>query len=158
MNDNEKAIFELLKNEADRVELISTLELLNEDLFKVNTLLEIKNPRFNKAIEAIFPKNWEEIEDKTQIQKIILDLIEKVKSIRTVTITLAFHPSQEFTRRIASILSNPDEQVILQISVKPEIIGGIILTLDGKYIDLSLEKKLEDAFVNHRDEISALFK
>lgn len=81
--------------------------------------------------------------------------LKKIKNKETVSIVIAIPPTEKINEEISSFVrSEFGEDVVFEISVKPEILGGAILIFEGYYRDYSLATKLDEAFETKREEIS----
>ena len=79
---------------------------------------------------------------------------KKIEKKETVNVILAIPPSEKINNVISAFVRTEfGEDVAVEISVKPEILGGAIFIFEGFYRDYSLLMKLEDAFENKRSEI-----
>jgi len=56
-----------------------------------------------------------------------------------IELTLAFRPAPVFRKKIGKLLGQPFE-----IKVDQNLIGGVVITNNGKYLDLSLAKKVKN--------------
>ena len=65
----------------------------------------------------------------------------------TVKLTLAFRPSAGLKKRVIQRLKDKlgAAEPMLEISIDPKIIGGAIITCNGRYQDLSVKKRLNIA-------------
>ena len=85
--------------------------------------------------------------------------LKKIQRTRlaTVNVILAIPATQKINDAISSFVrSEFGEGVVLEISVKPEILGGAILIFEGFYRDYSLLTKLTEAFETKRPDIASL--
>ncbi len=74
-------------------------------------------------------------------------LVKDLENINTVETVLAFEPSDKTLDKILDWLHKEvANDIVLQIKHDPKIVGGVVITYKGKYLDLSLEKKLRDLF------------
>lgn len=72
------------------------------------------------------------------------DLIEAIKSMTIVDITIAFRPTYEQIHHLVTWWRHEyDPAAILNITVKPELIAGAVIGYNGKRHDLSLQKGLD---------------
>jgi len=117
---------------------------------------------FEKALASIRAQVAQVLRDeflsKYQNKEVTKDFLtqlkERAQSLRFLPVVFAFSPSEHSIALIRDwIIKNIGENYVLDIEVDENIIGGICLTLDGKYIDLSIRKKMEEVFGNKREEI-----
>ena len=84
--------------------------------------------------------------DSTKSLKEFFEAIQKeVSQIPTLSMTVAFEPKKQ-TMKILSdwFLLNLKKQVVFDIKVDQKIIGGAIISFNGKYLDYSIRPKLEE--------------
>jgi F0F1-type ATP synthase delta subunit len=74
-----------------------------------------------------------------------LDKLKKyLLSFPQIKLTLAFSPSLEFLKKISDwLIKETHQKVILDVFINPKITGGVIVEYKGKYLDLSLAKKIQ---------------
>lgn len=85
-----------------------------------------------------------------KIDKSLRALLKKVDTLEEVKVILSFQPKLSFIEKLAySLKSKLGKDIILDISVDPAILGGIMIISQGKIIDLSLKSKLEKYFANY---------
>jgi F0F1-type ATP synthase delta subunit len=64
-----------------------------------------------------------------------------------VDLITAIEPEDEFVETIKNhILKEYDDNTVIEMSINsnPEIIGGFIMNVDGKQLDLSVKKELKN--------------
>jgi F0F1-type ATP synthase delta subunit len=65
--------------------------------------------------------------------------------IPQIKIEIAFKPSRIFVEKISLWLEkNFGEKIIVDLYFNPEIVGGAIVEYKGKYLNYSLEKKIDE--------------
>ena len=75
------------------------------------------------------------------------NLKKNLKNIPQLKLELAFQPSAEFLLKIKQWFKEKNRQeVILDLLINPEIVGGAIIEYRGKYKNLSVEKKIDELF------------
>jgi F-type H+-transporting ATPase subunit delta len=76
-----------------------------------------------------------------------LSVYRKVKNLVYVDLTTAIEPENEFIENIRKyILEGYDDKTVVEMSINldPDIIGGFILNVDGKQLDLSVKYELKN--------------
>ena len=81
-----------------------------------------------------------------------IDSINKISTLlgelKVISITLAFEPTEQILNDLFSwIVNNLGAGYVLDIFHETSIIGGAIISFEGRYIDLSLERKISDESV-----------
>ena len=97
------------------------------------------------------------INNKSALREFTSKLQNKIKTCKTLRATLAFQPDDE-TITIFSTWAkkNIGSNIILDIEVNKEVVGGAVIIVDGQYKDYSVRKKLAQVFQIQKDEIMAL--
>ena len=128
---------------------ITNLILTKYDLDKINSELDLLEASFyetkDKSFESVLKNSISDglaalISDKDSIKKIR----DYVQQIKCAELTLAIDPSQQLVEKLSNwFYQNLHQKIALDIKVDPKIIGGIELSLNGKYYDGSLKGKLD---------------
>lgn len=159
------ALFELAK-EADKVDLLNTqVELIYNSINSDEEFLIVLNhPRISgkekfELFKNIFKDGVDEevlgllsiAIDKnretelTEIFEIFLELVREHKGITTAYVHSATALNQSQLDSIKEKLSKKlNKEIILKAETKPELIGGLVINVDGKIIDNSIRKNLSD--------------
>jgi len=75
------------------------------------------------------------------------NLKKNLKKIPELKLELAFEASREFLIKIKQWFKEKNQrEVILDLSVNPEVVGGAIIEYQGKYLNLSVGKKIDELF------------
>ncbi|WP_250278068.1 F0F1 ATP synthase subunit delta [[Clostridium] colinum] len=159
------ALFELAK-ETDKVDLFNNqVELIYNSIKSDKDFLAVLNhPRISSSekfnlfqniykdniseeilglISIVVNKNRET--EMLEILETFLELVRDYKGITTAYISSAKALSEEQVNNIKQSLSkNLNKEIIIKTEVKPELIGGLLINVDGKVIDNSIKKSLED--------------
>jgi len=143
----------IIKKDLDSLlEQITTIENL---LFQnINTPL---SERSKGKIITEMQKIIDYLEKNESVNKSPKDqfrFLEKIKSelkkFLLIKIEIAFDPSPSFLRQLKNWFEeNIKKDVVLDITKNPKIVGGIIIEYNGKYLDLSLAKKI-DHFIEQK--------
>jgi F0F1-type ATP synthase delta subunit len=83
--------------------------------------------------------------DVERSRKFFEDLKNYLLKIPQIKIEIAFKPSRRFIEKISLWLEkNFGEKIIVDLYFNPEIVGGAIIEYKGKYLNYSLEKKIDE--------------
>lgn len=159
------ALFELAK-ETDKIDLFnSQVELIYNSIKDDKEFLTVLNhPRISggekfNLFQNIYKNNISEeilglisiVVNKNreteilEILEIFLELVKDYKGITTAYIFSAIALNDEQLTKIKENLSkNLNKEIIIEASVKPELIGGLLINVDGKVIDNSIKRNLDD--------------
>ena len=82
--------------------------------------------------------------------KELLNVFEKfrnaIASADTVRLDIAFEPTYEFLSKISELMAREvGRKVILDINISKKLIGGLQISFNGRFADVSLEKKIKDS-------------
>lgn len=84
-------------------------------------------------------------------------LEEKLLNMREMRLTLSFEPNELTIKRISeSIKKDFGIEVYVNFMYDKYLIGGVVITFNGKYVDYSLRKVFDNAFDEERDKIKKL--
>ena len=79
-----------------------------------------------------------------RFHKIMEKLKQDLEGMSVLELTLAFEPDEETISMIYSWgKDNLGKNILLSLKTDPEIVGGAIISFEGKYNDVSAAKKLE---------------
>ena len=109
-----------------------------ENVFKGKVSEEILG-----LISIVINKNREE--ELLEILETFLNLVKDFKGITTAYVYSAIKLTENQLKSINEKLNEKlNKQVIIEAYEKPELIGGVLINVDGKIIDNSIKKGLED--------------
>ncbi len=144
-NKEVELIFTSIKEDKDFLTVLNHPRISGEEKF--NLFKEIYKDNISEEIlgliAIIVKKNREE--EILEILETFLELVREYKGITTAYIYSAMPLSEKQISDIKQNLAkNLNKEIIVEASVKPELIGGILINVDGKVIDNSIKKSLED--------------
>jgi len=132
-----------------RVDTSSSLEKINEHL---------PHATAEKLIDFM-QKNNLDLKNTEEIRLLLSDLRDALESMKVVSLTLAFDPPQNTIDKLANMIKDRfGPSYILELSQCSGILGGLVMVVHGKYIDLSLKKKLDILFGAKKQEIATMIK
>ncbi len=159
------ALFELAK-ETDKIDLFnSQVELIYNSIKDDKEFLTVLNhPRISggekfNLFQNIYKDNIsEEIlglisivvnkNRETEILEILETFLELVKDYKGITTAYVFSAialnDEQLTKIKENLSKNLNKEIIIEASVKPELIGGLLINVDGKVIDNSIKRNLDD--------------
>ncbi len=159
------ALFELAK-ETDKIDLFnSQVELIYNSIKDDKEFLTVLNhPRISggekfNLFQNIYKNNIsEEIlglisivvnkNRETEILEILETFLELVKDYKGITTAYVFSAialnDEQLTKIKENLSKNLNKEIIIEASVKPELIGGLLINVDGKVIDNSIKRNLDD--------------
>lgn len=129
--------------------LIDKLNAVIKDLYhnKEGTITQ-KAPEISPSLVAVFnyleQKGLEPAGDEAQ-KAYITEIINYLKKLPIVKVTLAFEPNSTFSNKINEVISSLlGHKIILDFEVNPQIVAGIALEYKGKFADYSYMEKTTD--------------
>ncbi len=141
--------FSCIVTKQDSRKFIEQLERFERVLFNVNVDLpkemeKIFSQEEVDFLEAALEKEGIKLGEKT-LAPFIKAVKEAILAAPTVGLELAFEPTEKVLREIADTLSSQyQKKVFIDVTINSAIIGGVVITENGKYKDFSLRKKIED--------------
>lgn len=127
-----KTVLEYVKTKDRSVELIDLLDDALNSKFSKNVYAKLGDLPINldKKSEAL-----------DQIQKAKEDLL----SANILDLTMYIEPDETFISKLYTWFQNNGfKNFLLNIHIDPSIYGGLLLSYNGRYVDLSLKKKVEE--------------
>lgn len=133
----------------DRVFLLDKLEQLEQASFSVkSTFEENVLEKFSFSVAQLLLESAKSanvaLSDSSAVQQFLQNVQAQLKAIPEITIRLAFTPSNDLLSSISKWFdAECGMRVITSCIVDPKLIGGISIELNGKYLDYSLKKMIE---------------
>ncbi|CAN5323415.1 hypothetical protein BH10PAT1_BH10PAT1_1840 [soil metagenome] len=127
--------------------LIRELDLLEESLYEIKNNFDsvLKNSVRSEVSKLI--SNAILNQDKAKVLK---EIRLEMNQIKFAEIILAKDPSNEFISKISDWLTKlQNRRIAINIKIDQSIIGGAIISFEGKYFDGSLKNKLEKILINY---------
>jgi len=134
----------------DLIFFLEEINLVKGVIFKnINIPLSKKVKR---NISEDFRKELEELERKKIISKnpeknqIFFENLKKyLQKFPQVKIEIAFQPKKKFVNEISLWLEKEiNQKIVLDLTFNPKIVGGAIIEYQGKQINFSLAKKIDE--------------
>ena len=73
------------------------------------------------------------------------ELKKELQKIPQAKLEIAFEPSEDFLLRIKRWFKEENHQeVILDVTINPRVVGGVIIEYQGRYCNFSLAKKIDE--------------
>lgn len=147
-----------IKTSSDRDLLIGELEAIKKALFssKKAELEEILKSELRLSTASII-KN--QMEKGVEMKDYLSGLIYALNNLPEVKLTLGFEPSETTLLIIYSWLTaNIAKQMVVNIEIDSKILGGAVISYNGKYYDGSLVKTLEATLLANKQQILEMVK
>lgn len=79
------------------------------------------------------------------IKAFVEQIQERIATMPLLTLTIAFEPTERTLRAIAEwFLVNTNKQVLLDVRLDKNIIGGAVVSVNGKFFDFSVRPQFEN--------------
>ena len=96
-------------------------------------------------------------QESTDIEKLLKNMIERIKLIPSVRLVLAYEPSEDALDKFHSIITSACKKpILLDVVYSPDIIGGAIIIYQGRYRDYSFKYLFEKEFEKEKENIMKL--
>ncbi|MEK7573552.1 MAG: F0F1 ATP synthase subunit delta [Patescibacteria group bacterium] len=163
MNDKNKLIYEIsndIRTVAEADNFCSEIDVILENFYKVKNknleevLLTSTGTSTSTLIKKILSDNKISLADNASCEKILVQTRDEIKKMKIVKITLAIDPSSEIISHISEwINQNLEANTLLDIDKDEEILGGAVISINGRYKDFSLRKSLAEVFTKKKNEL-----
>lgn len=147
-------ILSLVKTTGDRDILLSEIEALRAVKFEPKDSIEKVLARdVRMSVAALFRQKVQLPDFDTYLD----GLVQALNTLTEVKLTVAREPSSESINAIYLWLAkNLGESFIISLSLDPEILGGAIVAVKGKYYDGSLNRELNQVFSSERENLISI--
>jgi F0F1-type ATP synthase delta subunit len=154
------------------IRTVEDLQLLHSELdVLMVALFQSTGDRFKTTLNSGIQRNLGNVimqslteqhitlDDHEHLQAYFQGLKTFITSLPVLQLKLAFHPSNQQLLQLSDwIRSSTGKPVMLQLQFNKQLLGGAVVTYEGKYTDLTLQKKLENVYTQKRAEILGLLK
>jgi hypothetical protein len=143
----ESELLSKLRTKEDLDILRGELDLLENALYQSSNIYNdiIKNDIRSWVSEIVLKEGKEDLSG--YIKKIKVDLLKAP----VLSASINFEPSSSFIEKLSLWLKkNIDEKIVVDLLLNTASLGGIQLSYKGKYLDLSLRKKISAELSNMR--------
>lgn len=154
-------IFDLVTTTNDLLTLKEELELLQSSLYKSKGFeLALKTSVREKtanALRVVFTDEKISFKNTLEIKNLLEQVQKTLAHLPILRVTIAISPSENTNEKIRSFFQEKREKkFVLDVTCDPTIIGGAIISYDGKFKDYSIKKNLENYFETKKEEVKKL--
>jgi len=146
-------LLKALRTVQEAEQFLREIDNLAANLFRTKgnsfeeNLKRISNSNLAFLLREALTKNKINLEDMQAIENFLSGLKSEIKKLKVLKLEIAFDPSDETVSNISNwVAENIGNGIILDINTDLSLIGGAIITFEGKYKDLSLKKRFDDIF------------
>ena len=143
----ESELLSKLRTKDDLDILRGELDLLENALYQsINKYNEVIKNDIRSWVSEIILK-----EGKEDLKGYIKKLRSEILTVPVLSASINFEPSNTFIEKLSLWLKqNIDKKIVVDLLLNTASLGGIQLSYRGKYLDLSLRKKISAELANVR--------
>ncbi len=142
------SIVQLVLTSDDVRQMRGLAQRLLELVYKAKNQEEVRETIKKELPERMFERFLVWYEDLVDRGKSLNELIVELDELEVVKIKLSFDPSEAFLEEIVeTVREKLGEKRVVEVEVDHNILGGVVLEVGGKFIDLSLKKIFEEKYV-----------
>ncbi len=137
--------FPFLSTTLQRDILREELDLLAKGFFSTDSshIKKILQEKVRSKVATLL----EELISRENAPELLQELLSQVNNLAVLPITLAFEPTEEQIHLFAKKISEgKKEPILLEVEYDPKIIGGAVLISNGKLLDYSLKRSIQEIF------------
>ncbi len=157
---NYSNFLKLIRTKDEQGEVVNLIEELIQGLYKKQNKTDSPSPYkaflSNEIIKIIQAQKIND--NKIKTEKFLNSLLEAVKNLTVLKLTIAIEPDQKMITSIKNWADkNGIDGGIFEFIIDPKIMGGaVIVNQKGSYADFSLLKRIDELFLNQKQLISKL--
>jgi len=129
------------------------IDLLKDELEALKNTLYQSTNKYNNILNSGI-RNWvseiiKKEANKENMEEYIENIYKEMRSRQIISIGINFEPSELFIDTMSLWLKkNVNDKLVVDIILNSTIIGGVQISYKGKYLDLSLRKRISSEFKN----------
>lgn len=152
-----------VKTTADADQLESQIERLLTRIFQINKQSFEKELEANLnlnlagAIKRIFTTQNLSYSKPEEMKAFLEQMRKELTACKVLTLTISFEPSHETIDLFFDwVRRELGPGIILELNADKTIVGGAIIVYQGKFMDMSIRKKLDDLFILKKEELAKI--
>jgi F0F1-type ATP synthase delta subunit len=132
---------------AESVDFATRLQEISKQIYETdfnleNSLLSHFGIQKKDKFLSLVRNNEINLEKNSILMDFIKQVLEKISTLPTVSLTLAFEPQKDTLHALSEwFILNINHQVLLDINIDPKLIAGAAINFNGKYKDYSAKSK-----------------
>jgi F0F1-type ATP synthase delta subunit len=145
---NIQSLGQYVKTTTDAMELAQVLDNIAEGLFKtdasaMDAVMKEVPYDLGMALNKLAAEHNVGMDNKAGVQQFFVKLQDDLTAMPVVKLTLAVKPKAELINTIHEWFYRTYHKIVLlDITVNPDIMGGSIVSVGGKYYDGSIVKRM----------------
>jgi len=146
-------ILSTIKTSLDRDILLAEVEILKSALFSPKKGgLEAALKMEIRAATALLIRS--QIDKGVSLEVYLRELADAIHKLPEVKLTLSFEPSEAILSVIYNwLITNVAKLVVINVQIDTRVVGGAVISYNGKYYDGSLNKILEATLLANKQRI-----
>ena len=164
-SQTKQMILDSLITQSTAFEFIEELSYANSLLYKSETDNELlygkslKDMKHSDLLNRLFVSGTGQSVRPEELSRFVEEIHSWLKDLEPVRYTISFKPRAEFINNMYKwTKDNLGGQNLIEIVVNPDIIGGVIVSANGRYLDFSLEKIIDQYFLLNKDAILSILQ
>jgi F0F1-type ATP synthase delta subunit len=142
------SLLDIVRTEAEKDDLLWRLFAFQEASYRVKKRKkQLKERTFApsqiEVIESILGRKLELLKP-TEVESLAKKVARFFQSLPALKIFLALEPSQALVGKISDWFKAQGIKALLDIQVDRRLIGGVIIEYQGKHLDYSLRRRLQE--------------
>jgi hypothetical protein len=136
-------VFENVKTKDDLYRLKEGLDKLDSAYYKNPGLRFSDKPIENLSLD--FYSQLAQLVESYGLEKVIFDLRKEIELHKEIKFTLAFEPASGLAKTICTwVKEKLGERIVIDFDVDKSILCGFVIVYEGRVIDKSLKKPVEE--------------
>lgn len=125
--------------------LATIIQRLYENDFSLEkALMDAFGLQKKEKFMTLLRDNQINIEKVDVLKTFLVKIQETISKMQIMDITIAFEPKEKNLQAIADwLLMNLNRQILFNITVDPQIIGGAKINYNGRYLDVTMQPVFE---------------
>lgn len=137
------ALLSKIRTTEERDTMVAALRHLVASLYQDHKDIQAQLRQFSVSHDQLDALN-KLLQESDDTKKLLPQLLDGVNALEVVELTLAIVPSELILDHIhQEIITMTGRSIVLSIRVDPALVGGMIISFKGKYLDISLKKEAQ---------------
>lgn len=149
-----KELFAEIHTVTESLDILHQIDNLIQSLFNTKMSFQEKLDMYlefsiKNNLLMLLERSGIDIGDANAIENFLTQLKTRIREIPVFEFSVAYEPTSTTVKHVAEwIYFNLHQNVLIDIKVNPELIGGAIIGFNGKMGDFSLKKKIEERYLS----------
>lgn len=163
MTPTQEAILQTIKTKDDRDRLLQEIETILASHYHADpslvqtTVSKGIRPALSEKFERLISEVSSDPNHRT-LEEVCQELEHAIRALKVIFLTIAFDPPQESIDLITSWVKTNIGNIVLDIEYNKHLLGGVIISYQGNYRDLTTKKILKQRLQEKKDDILSLIR